>query len=460
MNLEPYYQQCLNKLLWATKELGFEVSHQKLSKIAKIIVYTMTGPWRFFHTPDHIFEVGGSSNPIEILAALFHDLVYVQVDCSINFNISYYLAPFITEAKESLLIRERDEISPDSIFELVMYLFDFSFGEKLPPFLGQNEFLSAVIAAKALEEIFNPKIIAKIVSLIEATIPFRPKTKDGLTPLELLYQRLKEANYKFNLGFLPEEIDDTILQAVSLSNRDVGGFASINSVDFLDNTWNLIPETNHNLLNYSSYTIAEYRIAIIKMEGFLNFLSPEVIFQRFKGFPDDKFYSDLIKRATKNLQIGRLYLASKVVSITVLESLSYRFGRDIPLAMMMGEMPQTGVKLSRLVDFIPMGIDNFYPLQNDLEKEVLQLLEIGRNQTSNYDLKESPLATLIVKYIGFDKVKNLRILAQDLFDHKINSEAFLANFHPELIKIIVDGVCQLMECRKILLSEGNINNHN
>ncbi|HZX00624.1 MAG TPA: hypothetical protein VFF45_00105 [Bacilli bacterium] len=59
----------------------------------------MTGPWRYFHTPNHIFEVGGTDDPIEVLAALFHDIVYVQVDRGIQFNVAHFLTPFIVQLR-------------------------------------------------------------------------------------------------------------------------------------------------------------------------------------------------------------------------------------------------------------------------------------------------------------------------------------------------------------------------
>ncbi len=48
-------QQCLDKLVWATNKLNVTIETRDLLKIADLIVQTMTGPWRYFHTPDHIF---------------------------------------------------------------------------------------------------------------------------------------------------------------------------------------------------------------------------------------------------------------------------------------------------------------------------------------------------------------------------------------------------------------------
>ena len=113
MDFEENYRQCLEKIIWATDELNVEVPPPQLSKIAKIIVKTMTGPWRYFHSTEHIFAVGGSTDAMEVLSALFHDIVYVQIDGSVNFNLSYYLSPFIEEDRGQLFIRDQSELPDD-----------------------------------------------------------------------------------------------------------------------------------------------------------------------------------------------------------------------------------------------------------------------------------------------------------------------------------------------------------
>ncbi|NES05171.1 MAG: hypothetical protein F6K22_21515 [Okeania sp. SIO2F4] len=133
MNFEHEHEQCLEKLNWAIKQLQVEVKPEKLVEIAELIVQPMTGLWRYFHTPNHIFEVGNSQDSIEVLAALFHDLVYVQVDHSVNFNLSYYIAPYIQERQGKLKIREKNELPKDLTFEMVTSIFGFLAGQVLLP---------------------------------------------------------------------------------------------------------------------------------------------------------------------------------------------------------------------------------------------------------------------------------------------------------------------------------------
>ncbi len=446
MNFEHEYEQCLEKLHWATKQLQVEVKPEKLAEIAELIVQPMTGPWRYFHTPNHIFEVGGSQDAIEVLAALFHDLVYVQVDHSVNFNLSYYIAPYIQERQGKLKIRKKNELPNDQTFEMVTSIFGVVAGQVLLPFGGQNEFMSAVVAAKVMETFLTPKHLFKIIACIEASIPFQPISKDGLTATEILYQRLKETNTKLNINLSDGELYETVKKSVRLSNRDVSGFGSPSSI-FLDNTWNLLPETNHNLTNGNSYTVCEYRIALEKTEGFINHLNPYFIFRKFDGEPGDQTYQCWVEQAKKNIEVAKIYLASKIFTLAFIEALSMRLGLNIPLSTMLGELPSQGHIPAHLEDFLP-DIHNPYQNKNNLESEVLTLLADGRGQNAAYDMRNSPLSTFIVKYIGFDEVKKQRQRINDFFQNNISAEEFIDGCNQNLVKTLIDGILELFESRK------------
>ncbi|NEQ40431.1 MAG: hypothetical protein F6K40_31055 [Okeania sp. SIO3I5] len=446
MNFENEYQQCLEKLNWATKQLQVEVEPEKLAEIAELIVQTMTGPWRYFHTPNHIFEVGGSEDAIEVLAALFHDLVYVQVDHSVNFNLSYYIAPYIQERNGKLKIREKNELPNDWTFEMVASIFGFVAGQVLLPFGGQNEFMSAIVAAKVMELFLRPQHLFKITACIEATIPFKPNFEDGLTVTEHLYQKLKETNTKLNFNISNAELYETVKKSVRLSNRDVSGFGSPSSI-FLDNTWNLLPETNHNLTNGNSYTVCEYRIALEKTEGFINYLNPNFIFRKFDGEPNDKSYKIWIEQAKKNIEVAKIYLGSKIFTMAFIEALSMRMGMNIPLSTMVGELPSKGCIPAHLEDFLP-EIYNPYKSQNHLECEALTLLAEGRNNNVAYDMRNSPLTTFMVRYLGFDEIKKQRKRTNDFCQKKISAEEFIDGCNQNLVKTLVEGILDLFESRK------------
>jgi len=139
-------QKCLDCLTQAITDLNGQVDIEQLTKISNLIIQTMTGPWRSFHTPNHIFEVGEGGDAIEVISAIFHDLVYVQVDQGISVNISRYISPYIKQDREQLVILDPPELQEDMIFRMVTMLFGFEHGQPLLPMSGQNEFLSALIA--------------------------------------------------------------------------------------------------------------------------------------------------------------------------------------------------------------------------------------------------------------------------------------------------------------------------
>ncbi|MDY6936525.1 MAG: hypothetical protein SWY16_02575 [Cyanobacteriota bacterium] len=450
MDCDKAYQQCLDRLKWATHQLEIEVEDDALLSIADLIVQPMTGPWRYFHTPEHIFDVGGTEDPIEVLAALFHDVVYVQVDRSINFNLSYYIASFVKEVQGQLRIRDAGELPDDRMFEMVLSVFGFAPARVLSPMAGQNEFLSALVAVKALESILKLRHLTEIAACIEATIPFRKPSPEGRTVSEELFDRIKTTNAQFDLHLSEEEIVNIVKRAVQVSNRDVIGFAHPNSAIFLDNTWNLLPETNHNLVNSNSYTVREYRSSLQKMEGFMNFLTPQVVFRQFRGEPDDATYQKWMTRAKENIEVARLYLGSKLFAIACVEALSLRVGLDIPVSTMMGELPSQSPEGAHFEDYIP-EILNAYPPKNDLEKEVLTLLEEGRNQSSIHDIKHSPIATFMVKVVGFDEIRIQLDRAKKFFDREISPEDFLAGCNKKVTEVITNAVVKVFDCRKSAL---------
>lgn len=444
-------QSCLDALTQSIEQLGGVVNSVQLENTAELIIQAMTGTWRNFHTPEHIFEVGSGGDAIEILAALFHDMVYVQVDQASSLNISSYLTPFIKEVRNSeLVIRSDQEIAPDRMFEIVCAIFGMQKGQVLSPFAGQNEFLSGLIAAKCLKPMLPENVIAEIIACIEATVPFRSPSPAGQTCSEMLFDRLGVVNEKFDFGWNPEQIAVIVKRAVRLSNRDVENFAAPQSADFLDNTWNLLPETNHELSNGSSYSVVGYRKSLQKMEGFMNFLKPEAVFHEFQGEPEDQTYKEMVVNTRKNLEVSKLYLGSKLFTIALLEALSYRLGKTIPVSTMMGEHPSSGMKVAALADFLP-DIPLSKKLETPMEVEVFEILNKGRNKESRYDIKNSPLATLIVKHLGFSGIMESLKQAKEFFNGNLTPEEFLEKCNPEIVEIVTGALLQLFESRKTAL---------
>ncbi|HAJ62436.1 MAG TPA: hypothetical protein DCP31_26960 [Cyanobacteria bacterium UBA8543] len=178
----------------------------------------------------------------------------------------------------------------------------------------------------------------------------------------------------------------------------------------------------------------------------MNSLTPERVFQQFREEPTEETYQLLLSRTQKNLEVAKLYLGTKLVSIGIIEALSMRLGQDIPVSTMMGELPTQENDAPALDDFLP-EIQNPKKPESELEREVLEVLSEGRNRESPYDLKNSPIATFIVQSIGFDEMRQLIKVAKEFFMGNISGSEFLAQCNPDVVSAIAFGVRRLFETR-------------
>lgn len=443
---EFHLDQCTQILTKALHDLDVTAAQSTVSEIANLIIQAMSGPWRQYHTPQHVFDVCNSSDPIEVLAALFHDVVYVQVDGHIHLNVLYYLVPYIRQEGRKIIIRHPLDMPKSLDAEVVMSIFGVMPGQTLPCQSGQNEFLSALVAARVLRPLLPLDIIAQVVTCIEATIPFRLPEAKGVSPIESLHQRLLKTCDRFSLGLSPQDIHHALLRAVRLANRDVSGFATASPGEFLDNTWRLLPESNHALKNNFSYTVRDYRTALQKMEIFLNYLSPSVIFHQFHEEPGPQTYQAWIEAAQYNLAVGRLYTGSKLLTIAILEALATRYSIDTQLSTLMGDLPSKQNRPPRLSDFLPKVAEPYRPC-TDVERDVMAFLEFGRKRDIDYDIPNSPLSSFLVQELGFNEIKQQLVEAKRFFHGELSPEQFLAGFRSDVIAVITYAIFELLKTR-------------
>ncbi|BAQ63731.1 hypothetical protein [Geminocystis sp. NIES-3709] len=445
MNQPDYLLQCRQILKSAITELGFSLTEDKIWKIAGLIIEGMSGKWRNFHTFEHILMVSNTGDPLITLAGLFHDLIYLQVDQIIPFNLTPYLNLFIYQKENNFYIKSK-LLEDDHCFSIVLEIFDLNLGDNLLPSKGQNEFLSALIAAKILESDLPLSVITRIVTIIELTIPFRQCKNDNTTiPLEL-QKRLEKVNQKFNLDLTSEEIIITIEQAVKLANLDVSGFAASDVTDFINNTWLLLPETNHSLNDTLKYTVKDYRFALVNTTKFINFISPELIFHQYQNEPNIETFQELINRCENNLNIARLYLAVKLVGISILEALSSHLLPNIPLAFLWG-FSEENHPHSSIFDFLP----SFSPckIHNEQEKLILDLLNFQFQRNLFSPTNHSLFSTFIVNYLSFEEVIKYQSQCYLFFNNLLSREDFLSLFPPTLITLLSNAIAQLLEEKQL-----------
>eukprot|EP00957_Ditylum_brightwellii_P085239 6482791-Ditylum_brightwellii.AAC.1 len=260
---KTYLQRLVNTLRENLSVLSAKVTNEQLEFLAVLIQESMSSSSRVFHSVNHVFDISVDADEITTLSALFHDVIYYNVDGGLSPKQSEILNDVISEegmGRTPYVKLNLIDSYADPLLAMVAAIFGLSSGQILNPFGGLNEFLSAVVAVRVLP--LQPAYLAQIAACIEGTIPFRTIDSKGRTPADILYDRMIASNCNFQLGMTEKEIIDTIHRSVDLSNRDIGNFASPDAGCFLDQTWKLIPETNEHLRQKSLYSVFDYYIAL------------------------------------------------------------------------------------------------------------------------------------------------------------------------------------------------------
>jgi hypothetical protein len=308
------------RLVTAIAELhdNLPTDDSAISSMAELIVDSMTMPNRVYHSMQHIFDIvedvseDGEENPILILAALFHDVIYLNVDRD--------LSTAQAEILSNILVQDTDDDKSlalqipvtDPSIDMVRQVFGFD----LRPGQGYNEYLSALLAVRVLSPYLSMKHLIQLTACIEASIPFRPLI-DSSTPMECLYERLEHTNQESGAGLSELELVETVRMAAAFSNCDLGSFCQTDPSVFLSNTWKLLPEWKPALLSESCRLQDLYDAFLLLHERYRQ-TDVELIFQHFRGFPAASDLDDMRQRARENLSVVGEYISLRLLQMRVL----------------------------------------------------------------------------------------------------------------------------------------------
>jgi hypothetical protein len=279
--------------------LQISITDAEIERIAIVIHDTMTGRLRQYHNLAHVFDVAEPfTEPLQVLACLFHDMVYYQVDNGFSVQIRAIVENYVQFTDNRLVIQPLATALP-AWWNITLDLFGFEIGDAPGVYGGINEFLSGVVAMHFLAPYLTPKQLIKVASCIEGTIPFRGYDLEGNSHFELTEIRLKEIAQKYNVELTNKDIEEILLKAVEVANQDVANFANADTADFLDSTWMLIYESNLHLNNTDNivYSVAGYREGLMKTEHFLKNLKTAYIFHQYKNVPKQIEYARLTHQA-------------------------------------------------------------------------------------------------------------------------------------------------------------------
>ena len=404
--------------------LGASATNAQLEEWSTLIYESMSASSRDFHGIDHVFAVSGNEEiddngnkddgddtpdraqkqAVQTLSAYFHDIIYYTVDGGLSDEQAKLLEGVIVEnnADGSVHLSNNAYESNDPAdvpMAMLLGVFGFQPGQKLNPFGGLNEFLSAALFIRCLQDVLPLEHMFRISACIEATVPFRKPDQEGSLPPTVLFNRLMAVRNKHRdqLGAMPmSDLVVTVQQAQLLANRDVANFAGDISV-FLSNTWNLMPETNLKM-RQKVYRISSFAHSLVKMAGFFNFLDPTTIYHSFEGVPSDEEMASMVSKARANLAIAKKYMNAKLLSISVLAALAEKTGGDSSLSMWVGDSRMPGVITPKMEDDIEPIPDPDSDI--DLDETVFRILRDGRESASSFDIRNSPLAAFLYGLIG------------------------------------------------------------
>jgi hypothetical protein len=385
---------------------------------------------REYHNHDHVIGlVAESTDPLEVLAALYHDAVYIQVDLgpprSMRAEIDSVLAFGANGWR--ILPTAAAPVTAD-----VLAVFGLAVGDHVTPHSGLNELASALVASLQLHAALDREQRIALAACIEQTIPFRV---DSVTEL---HDRLVD------LGVTGDRLESALTRAVRFGNRDVENFCDNQPARFLDNTWKLLPESNPSLHSPMVYTVRDYRIALQKMEGFLAWLPAERVFHTWGNEPKPEVHARRVARTTGNLQLAVRYLRAKLYSIGLVEAIAELSGGDAPIDYFMGGLKSpTHPDMRRIEQFLPQMSS-----AADLDPPLHRLLAEGRASESSFDTGPSPVGAFLHAAVGEAAVMRGVLQARRWWAGECDATQFLATQPGKPVAAVARAAAEIVDMRR------------
>jgi hypothetical protein len=416
--------------LWQSLHaLGSSAASADIERWGFSIHAALSAAGREFHNHNHVVDMIGEGDPLEVIAALYHDAVYIQVDQGPPRSMRTELASVLAAADDGwrVLPQAAGPLTGD-----VLAVFDRKVGDVVTPTTGLNEFASALVAAIQLAGALTREQRIGVAACIEQTIPFRV---DPVTPL---HARLAQ------LGLAGEVLEEAVRRAVRLGNHDIENFADNDPARFLDNTWKLLPESNPALHSPLVYTVRDYRIALQKMEAFLSWLPADRVFHTWGSEPRPELHARRVARTTGNLELAVRYLRAKLYSISLVEAIADATGGDVPLDYFMGGLksPERPT-MKRIEQFLPQ-----LPHAGELDPSLHRLLAEGRASESSFDTRPSPLGAFLHATVGDAGVMRGVELAKQWWAGGLDAAGFLASQPARPVASIVRAAASIIDIRR------------
>ncbi len=242
-------------------------------------------PRRFFHGFEHYMSVAASEDapfsnifqPVRFLAGCYHDVAYVHIDRK---DGNEGLHPAIQSAIEQfgrLHIHNDGAVSitlnddSPALLQAANIIFGYAPDAQvieLQWYSNQNEYLSALFGlSSGLALGIEAKYLLAQTALIEATVPFGAPDR-----LLKLRARLSEANQRLEHGLDAYDIEDTLVQAEAMGNRDVIDFEKPFGA-FVENSFLVLLENSMGNVSAENADVIDPVMMATAMSGMAKYLS-------------------------------------------------------------------------------------------------------------------------------------------------------------------------------------------
>ena len=437
--------EIVNALWRALHALGSDATTEQIEQWGFSIHAALSAAGREFHNHDHVVDLLAEGDALEVIAALYHDAVYLQVDQgpprSMRHELLSVLAPELpahrgpAESEHHAEGRVGWAVLPAAAGAItgdVLAVFGREVGDVVTPVTGLNELASALVMAIQLAGALDREQRIAVAACIEQTIPFRTDC------VRVLHGRLAQ------LGLAGDALEQATRRAVRLGNRDVANFSDNDPARFLDNTWKLLPESNPALHSPLVYTVRDYRMALQKMEAFLAWLPAERVFHSWHDEPKPETHARRVARTAGNLELAVRYLRAKMYSIALVEALAEVTGGDVPLDYFMGgSKATTEPPMKRIEQFLPALAH-----ASDLDPPLHRLLAEGRASESSFDTGPSPLGAFLHATVGESAVMKGVDAARRWWGGGMEAAEFLASQPAKPVAAIARAAANIVETRR------------
>lgn len=396
----------------------------------------MTNPTRHYHDLAHLFQVARGLPPLARLAAIYHDTIYFQIDGGFPPGVGELMHDVVESNERGIFLTQ----TPDNLLRDVMLIFGMTPGQELSPARGINEFLSAVLAVRELRDDLESKALWTIAACIEATIPFRHPI-EGISAQDGLAMRL--ATLIGNDSTLsPCEIERIVKLAARMANADVASFGKDQLGPFIENTWQLLPETNAECYSMTC-SIRDYREALQRMKFFLSQLDPDLIFRRYDDEPED--FEAMLDNARKNLLGANEYLRAHIVALALLQALSQATGGDGPICYFTGLTESSHSKFQRLIE---KSAHTLHGSQTYRNEQVTQALRENHSSASRFDHGLSPLAAFFYETLEEAELHELERRIPENQGDASSWQQFLSMVPPRIVREVALVLCETAYVRR------------